>query len=175
MVGLRRLVPWDTSRIAELLNNRNIWDQLRDSIPFPYSESDAENYLSFIENDKSQVVYGVECSGVLVGIVGLILQTDIYRFSAELGYWLGEEYWGRGIMPQIVREIVQIGFKEYNLLRIFSGVLEHNKRSMRVLEKSGFMLEAILKKAVIKNGVIQDEYRYVLLNDGFNSEVKVCR
>lgn len=170
-VCLRRLTGADTGRIAGLINNKRIWDNLRDFIPYPYSVSDAEDYLEMIAGDVSQVVYGVECEDELVGVAGLVLQQDVYRYSAEIGYWLGEEYWGRGIMTRAVGQITDIGFSEYNLLRIYAGVIESNTASMRVLEKAGFRFEGVLKKAMVKNGVIADEYRYALLNEDLSIDL----
>ena len=167
MLKLRELVEADSQRLAELINNKNVLEQLKDFMPFPYYKSDAECFINLVATDSMQVHFGIEFDSVIVGVVGLVLQNDVYSLSAELGYWLGEEYWGNGIMSWAVNEIVKVGFSEHNLLRIYSTVMEHNKRSQRVLEKSGFVLEAVLKKAIIKNDVIQDEHIYSILNEDY--------
>ncbi len=167
MIKLRELVESDSQRVAELINNKNVLEQLKDFIPYPYHESDAECFINLVAADSMQVHFGIEVDSVIVGVIGLVLQNDVYRLSAELGYWLGEEYWGNGIMSWSVKEMVKLGFNEHNLLRIYSTAMEYNNRSQRVLEKSGFVLEAVLKKAIIKNNIIQDEYIYSILNDNF--------
>ena len=168
MVSLRRLVEEDAPNLAKLLNNINIVKQLRDFIPFPYSEEDARNFIGFVTSDSLQKVYAIEVEEVLVGVVGLVLQEDIYKLSAELGYWLGEAHWNKGIMTQAVKEILKRGFNEFKLLRIYSGVKQNNKGSQRVLEKAGFKLEGVFKKAIVKNGLVMDEYRYAILNSDFS-------
>ncbi len=167
MIYLRKLLYADVKRIASLLNNRNISMQLQDSVPYPYLESDAVNFLNLLDFDRAQKVFGVEYERDLVGLVGLILQRGDYRLSAEIGYWLGEEYWGKGIMTEAVGEVVRLGFDKLNLLRIYSSVKGNNIASQRVMEKVGFSLEGVLRSAIIKNGHIQDEYRYAILNEHF--------
>ncbi len=164
MIQLRKLIKDDATKLAELLNNRNIIDQLRDIIPYPYGVRDAVSFINFVNEDNSQHVFGIEHNGELVGVVGLVQQADIYKLSAELGYWLGEEYWGRGIMVKAVAKLIDYGFAEMGLVRIFAGAKENNRRSQRVLEKAGFILEGIARSAVIKNGVVQDEHRYAIVN-----------
>lgn len=107
----------------------------------------------------------VEYEGALAGVVGLVPQTDVYRISAEIGYWLGESFWGKGIMTEAVKRMVDYGFNHLNLVRIFTGVFDFNKGSQRVLEKAGFQLECIFRKALIKNGVVCDEYRFAVINE----------
>jgi ribosomal-protein-alanine N-acetyltransferase len=95
----------------------------------------------------------------------LVIQKDIYRLSAEIGYWLGEPYWGKGIALKAVNLITEYGFNELELVRIYSGVFDFNKASHRVMEKAGFKLEAVFERSVIKNGIICDEYRYAKIKE----------
>ncbi len=115
------------------------------------------------ENPKQ--TFAIEYSGQLCGGVGLIIQEDVYRKSAEIGYWVGEPYWGKGIASEAVTQLTEYGFNELNLLRIYAGVFDFNVGSMKVLEKNGFVKEGVFKNAVIKNGRICDEHRYCKLRE----------
>ena len=95
----------------------------------------------------------------------MVLQTDVYRLSAEIGYWIGEPYWGLGIATRAVELLTQYGFNQLGLVRIYSGVFDFNVPSRKVLEKAGFKLEGIFEKSIIKNGEIRDEYRYAKLKN----------
>jgi RimJ/RimL family protein N-acetyltransferase len=158
-VKLRELRQADAFYLAQLANNKKVWDNVRDYFPHPYTESDAVAFLKS-QNEKKQKNFAIECDGKFCGVIGLILQKDVYRKSAELGYWVGEPYWGRGIATKAVAQIVQYGFDELNLVRIFAGAFEYNVGSMRVLETNGFEKEGIAKKAVLKNEKFWDEHRY---------------
>ncbi len=163
IVVLRKLTYLDKGDLAKLLNNKKIWNNLRNHIPYPYQEKDAENFIK-LSNNNSQHVFAIEYEGKFCGVLGLEMQKDIYEKSAELGYWIGEAFWGKGIATESVRLIAEIGFNTLNLLRIYAGVFEFNIASMIVLEKNGFQKEGILKKAIFKNGKIFDEHRYYKLN-----------
>ena len=164
-IRLRPFRDNDVPVLTRLLNNKKIWNNVRDYIPHPYFEQDAREFIVFCKREDPQTTFVVEYEGELVGTVGLVLQTDVYRISAEIGYWLGEPFWGKGIMTRAVKQMVDYGFKHLNLLRIYTGVFDFNKGSQRVLEKAGFKLECIFEKALIKNGVVYDEYRYGLIKD----------
>ncbi len=167
MVNLRKLVASDSLRIARLLNNKLIWDQLCDYIPYPYTPADGSDFIIKMRRDAEEKVFGIESDEQLVGIIGITLQKDIHRLSADVGYWLGEEYWGCGIMTSALGKMLGIAFNDLHLLRVFASVKELNTASQRVLEKSGFVLEGVFKNAIIKNDIIQDEYRYARLNPNF--------
>jgi len=154
----------DAEEIAILCNNMNIWNNVKDFFPHPYTKKDAVTYIESCIFQNPTTTYAIDYNGKLVGTVGLVLQSDVYRLSAELGYWIGEPYWGLGIATEAVKQIVEIGFNNLGLIRIFSGVFEHNTSSMRVLEKAGFTKECIARKAIIKNGKILDGHRYAILN-----------
>ncbi len=162
---IRPLKPEDAPRISLLSNNINIWKNVRDSFPFPYKLEDAQTFIQNCINQNPMVTFGIEYDGEIVGAIGFELQSDVYRLSAELGYWIGEPYWGKGIATQSVKSMVKFGFNELNLIRIYAGVFESNKASMKVLEKAGFKKECIAKKAVIKNGEIMDGHRYAITSD----------
>ena len=157
---LREFRDSDSLRLAELCNNKKIHDNLRDLIPFPYSEKDAEYFINSCRNENPKVSLAVEYDGELTGVIGLAIQTDIYRLSAEIGYWIGEPFWGKGIATRAVELMVEYGFSQLGLIRIYSGVFDYNIASQRVMQKAGFQLEGIFKNSVYKNGTIHDEYRY---------------
>ena len=160
-IQLRKLHISDAPKISLMLNNKLIWDQLRDYIPFPYTEKDGEEFIAFVNSETSQHVFGiVNKENDLCGVVGLVLQSGIYRISAEIGYWLGEDYWGKGIMSKAVELITNYGFEELKLERIYTGVFDFNKASMRILKKNGYVKEGVFKRALIKNEKIVDEHRY---------------
>lgn len=164
-IKLRQFCHNDIKSLAELCNNKKVLDNLRDFIPYPYTEKDAEEFIGFCSNENPAVTFAIDCNDKLVGCIGLIPQKDIYRLSAEIGYWIGEPYWGLGIATHAVRLIVDYGFQNLNLVRIFTGVFDYNIASQKVLEKVGFKKEGIFEKSIIKNGQIFDEYRYGLINN----------
>jgi ribosomal-protein-alanine N-acetyltransferase len=162
---LREFKDSDKTRLAELCNNRKIWDNVRDLMPFPYLEKDAENFIGLCRNESPQTTFAIEYNGEIAGCIGIAKQTDVYKLSGELGYWIGEPYWRKGIATKAVNMIVDYGFSHLGLVRIYSGVFDFNKASQRVLEKTGFKLESICEKAVYKNGLICDEYKYGKVKD----------
>jgi len=159
-LSIRRLTISDVADLAKHANSKNIWNNLRDYFPYPYSKQDAKEYIEFTKEGK-EYVYGIEYYDEIVGVCGLVKGQDVYRLSAELGFWLGEEYWSKGIMTKVVDVVVNLGFSQHHFNRISAHVFKHNTASMRVLEKCGFKLEAVHKNAVIKNGVVSDEYVFV--------------
>ncbi len=165
MINLRRLNVSDISKLAKLANNKNIWNNLRDAMPFPYNENDAKSFIKLTEQENPKQTFGIEYNEKFCGVIGLIVQNDVYRKSAEIGYWIGEPYWGKGIATKAVELITNYGFNTLNLKRIYAGVFEYNLASMKVLEKNGFENEGIFKKAVLKNNLFFDEHRYSKLND----------
>jgi RimJ/RimL family protein N-acetyltransferase len=162
-VSLRPLNETDAQALALLANNKKISDNLRDAFPCPYKLEDAVGFISVCEQEEPVFTFAIEYKGEFCGIIGLVKQMDVYRLSAELGYWLGEPFWNKGIMNKAAGLIVKYAFDHLDLIRLFSGVFEYNKASRRVLEKAGFTLEAIFKNSVFKNGKIFDEYRYCYL------------
>ncbi len=167
-LSANRLRPFheeDAPALARLLNNKKIWNNIRDYVPHPYFEQDACDFIAICQKEDPHYTFVVEYEGELAGVVGLVPQADVYRISAEIGYWLGEPFWGKGIMTEAVKQMVDYGFKHLNLIRIFTGVFDFNKGSQRVLEKAGFKLECVFEKALIKNGVVYDEYRYAIIRE----------
>ncbi len=164
-VKLRELKLSDAPNIAVLLNNKNIWDSLRDYIPFPYTEKDAGVFISMTRKENLLHNFAIEYKSELCGVIGLTLQKDIYTNSAEIGYWLGEPFWGKGIITQAITLMVEYGFNELELRRVYAGVKDLNFGSMKALEKNGFEKEGVFKEALIKNGKVYDEHRFYKLRN----------
>ena len=165
---MARLRPWrleDKASIYRFANNRNIAKNLRDVFPWPYREQDAEEFLKacLASDEESALFRAIEVKGQAVGSVALPRGRDVYRRSAELGYWLAEEFWGLGIMPQAVEELCREGFARWNLTRIFAEPYRENHASRRVLEKAGFTLEGVMRQGVYKNGRVLDYCMYARL------------
>lgn len=155
--------PWragDEASLVRQANNRKIWRNLRDLFPHPYTHTDAEGWIRTAGSADPLTNFAIEVEGSAVGGIGLILRDDINRKAAEIGYWLGEEYWGRGITTEAVRALTDYAFATWDLCRIYAGVFEWNVGSMRVLEKAGYEFEARLRRAVFKDGQIIDEMIY---------------
>lgn len=161
-VKLRKLLDSDIDIMAELANNKKIRDNVRDAFPYPYTQKDAEAFILLCRKEKPRMTFVIEYKGDFSGVIGLSRQPDVNRNTAEIGYWIGEPYWNKGIATVAVKIMVTYGFEELNFVRIHTGVFEYNDASKRVLEKCGFQLEGIFKKNVTKNGRIWDEYRYAL-------------
>lgn len=162
---LREFRDTDAGQLAALCNNKKIWDNVRDYLPFPYSESNANEFIRCCQGENPRTTFAIAYNGQFAGTIGLVPQLDVYRLTAEIGYWLGEPFWGKGITTRAVKLMVDYGFNTLKLVRIFTGVFGFNKASQRVLEKAGFTLECIAEKAVFKNNTIVSEYRYAILND----------
>ncbi len=163
-IKIRPLKLSDKTELAKLANNKNIWDNLRDYIPFPYKESDAEFFIDLTNKEEPKQTFGIQYNGKLSGIIGLVIQNDVYKKSAEIGYWIGEPFWGNGIATKAVELITEYGFDKLNLNRIYTGVFEYNVASMKVLEKNGYEKEGVFKNAILKNDKVSDEHRFFKLN-----------
>ena len=163
--GIREWKESDASSLASVLSNKKVLDNMRDGVPYPYTEKDALDYIRAMNNsDKNDVfVFAVVADGKVVGNVGAGRQENVHRRTAELGYYLGEEYWGRGIMTEAVKQTCAYIFEHSDIIRIFAETYADNIGSCRVLEKAGFTCEGVLRKAAEKNGVIKDVKMYALI------------
>ena len=159
-VTIRPFTDADIPPMALLANNIRIWNNVRDRFPHPYTEKDALDFVRQTQKEKPRHNFAVTYEDAFAGVIGLMPQTDVYHRSAEVGYWLGEPYWYKGVAPKAVALITQYAFEQLQLARVYAGVFEYNTASMRVLEKCGFQLEGILKKAICKNSQLWNEHRY---------------
>ena len=162
-VELRPLVSQDKMVIAKLANNKKIWDNLRDAIPFPYTEADATNFIAFAKTKNPLEIFGITVNRDLCGIIEISTQNDVYQKTGEIGYWIGEPYWGKGIGTEAIHLMTAYGFDVLQLERIQAGVFAFNPISMHVLEKNGYVKEGVFRKAIVKNRRICDEHRYAKL------------
>ncbi|MEP1033993.1 GNAT family protein [Ekhidna sp.] len=160
---LRPLQNDDAEQIAKLINNKKVLDNLRDYIPFPYAKKNAEDFIKISSEQIPPCTFGIIGNNQLCGVIGIIIQSDIYRMSAEVGYWVGEPFWGKGIATKALELITSYGFSQLGLIRIYAGTFGHNEASRRVLEKCGYQKEGISKQAIIKNNQILDEHKYAIL------------
>jgi ribosomal-protein-alanine N-acetyltransferase len=159
-VTLRKLITKDKESLALLANNKRVWDNLRDYFPFPYTENNAAFFIDMVKDENPITTFAINYHDQLCGVISLVKQQDVYRLSAEIGYWIGEPFWNKGIATKAVKLITAYGFNELKLIRIFTGIFEYNTGSMRVLEKCGYTKDCIFEKAIIKNGQIWNEHRY---------------
>jgi RimJ/RimL family protein N-acetyltransferase len=162
-VSLRGWRADDVPSLVKYANNRDVAKNLRDRFPFPYTQKDAEEWIAFAAARDPLEHLAIEVEAHAVGGVGLILGTDIARRSAEIGYWLGEPWWGRGIATRALQLATDYAFANFDLVRIFAGVFEGNPASARVLEKAGYTLESRARKAVFKEGRVLDQLNYVMI------------
>ena len=169
LVGSRCIVrPFgadDAASVAAAANDRRIWGQLRDLFPYPYALTDAEAYIArvgAVDPPRSQAIV---VDGRAVGGVGLELMSDVNRRTAEIGYWLGVEYWGRGIATEAVALVTAWAFDAHGLLRIFAQPFAENHASRRVLEKAGYVFEGTMRRSAVKDGVVRDQCLYARLCD----------
>jgi [ribosomal protein S5]-alanine N-acetyltransferase len=159
------LRPWsfaDVNDLSTLADNRKIWDNVRDYFPNPYTRQKAEEWVSLHHQKKPVSHYAIETGGKLAGGISILVKEDIYRCSAEIGYWIGEQFWGKGIATDAIRQLVEITWTIYpDVVRIYAEVFASNIASSRALEKNGFELESIRKNSCIKNGIIGDDMVFV--------------
>ncbi|HMZ46292.1 MAG TPA: GNAT family N-acetyltransferase [Chitinophagaceae bacterium] len=161
------LRPWkkeDAQALAAIANNKNIWNNVLDNFPSPYTVTDALQWI----NRESAIIpvskFAIECNHKIVGGIGLLTYDDIYKCSIELGYFIGEPFWGLGIATKAIEKIVQhIKDDRPGVKRIFARVFENNKASMKALQKAGFYLEGIQKNAAVKNSELVNIYVLVKL------------
>lgn len=148
--------------VAEYADNPKIACNLRDGFPSPYTLRDAEDFIRafMAAEERLQCVRAIAAGGKAIGSIGVFLKDDVYRKSAEIGYWLGEPFWGKGIMSSAIRQISDYAFEQYDIVRIFAEPFADNAGSRKALEKAGFQLEGILQKSVYKNGVFHDSCMY---------------
>jgi len=164
------LRPWkleDANDMASICNSRKVWNNLRDLMPFPYTRADAIDFLEMAIAKKPLENFCIEADGKVVGNIGVVRFNDVHRKNLEIGYFIGEKYWGQGYATTGVKLMLDYAWQHFDVVRIFAGIYDFNKSSMRVLEKNGFMLEAIHKKSLFKNQKYLDEYIYAIFKPGF--------
>ena len=163
---LRPLESADAESLARQANDRGVWENLRDRFPHPYTEADALAYIEHVESRPVQTSFGIEVDRQAIGSISLMVGEDIARRTAEVGYWIGREYWGRGIMVEALRATTRYAFDALSLVRVFAVPFVTTTRSSRVLEKAGYVLEGVMRRSAVKEGVILDQFLYAAYSDG---------
>jgi RimJ/RimL family protein N-acetyltransferase len=157
---------WRTSDANSLLrhaNNRNIWLNLRDAFPHPYTKHDARAYIRSVRERTPETTFAIAVDDDAVGSIGFVLRTDVERVSAEIGYWLAEPLWGRGITTEALIALTEYAVATHGLTRVYALPFAWNIASCRVLEKAGYVLEARLRRSAIKDGRITDQLQYAYI------------
>ncbi|MDR1003153.1 MAG: GNAT family N-acetyltransferase [Oscillospiraceae bacterium] len=164
-VSLREWQLSDAAALAEMLTNKKILDNLRDGLPYPYTEEDGEFFInSMLSADKNDTfAFAVLYAGEVVGSIGAFRQQNIHSKTAEVGYYIGEKHWGKGICSAAVTLLSRYVFENTDIIRLFAEPFATNAGSMRVLEKAGFEYEGTLRKNAVKNGKIIDMKMYSLI------------
>ncbi len=156
---------WQESDAASLqkhADNINISKCLFDRFPYPYQLSDAEKFISSRLDQDPAVNFAIEIKGEVAGGIGLELRQDVYRKTPLLGYWLSEQYWGKGIMPEAVKLVTGYAFDTLGMICIVANTFGNNPKSMRVLEKAGFVRQGIIKQSAVKYDEVLDEHVFAL-------------
>lgn len=160
-----KIRKWELSDAADLamaLSNQKIQNNLRDGLPYPYTEQDGTEYISaMLSADENETfAFAVTADNKVVGSIGIFRQGNIHRQTAELGYYIAEEYWGKGIMTEAVNQICGYVFANSDIIRIYAEPFSYNIASCRVLEKAGFQYEGTLRSNAVKNGKVLDMRMY---------------
>src|SRR5262245_46773487 len=157
---------WHADDVASLVhhaNNREIWLNLRDRFPHPYTRSDGQRFIRNTRKMRPETFFAIAVNAAAVGGIGFVLQSDVDRMSAEIGYWLGEAFWRKGIVTEALIAVTRHAVAEHGLTRIFALPFAYNAASCRVLEKAGYVLEARLRRSAIKDGRIVDQFQYAYI------------
>lgn len=162
---IRPWEPGDYASLAVYANDRKVWDRVRDYFPHPYGQQDARDFIAFATGKERTEDFAIIVGGEAVGGISFVPQTDVERYSAEIGYWIGSPYHGRGIMTEAVTAFSEYVFGNTEFFRLFAPVFGNNPASMRVLEKSGFLRAGIMHKAAVKNGRVLDMHLYELIDE----------
>lgn len=157
---------WQTSDVDSVVryaNNRNIWLNLRDAFPHPYTRGDAQHFIRAVRDRAPETTFAIEVGGEAIGSIGFQLHGDVERVSAEIGYWIGEPFWGRGITTEALVAVTALAIERHGLTRVYALPFAWNAASCRVLEKAGFVVEARLRRSAVKDGKITDQIQYAFV------------
>lgn len=157
----------DAHDLAEAINNKKILDNLRDGVPFPYTVKDAKEFIAAMLNADKEMIYAfaITVNDKAIGSIGAFRQANIHSRTAEIGYYIAEPYWGKGIGASALKQTCDYIFGKTDIIRIFAEPFSHNTASCRILEKCGFQYEGTLRKNAVKNGIVTDMKMYSILKD----------
>lgn len=164
---IREFFPDDVESLVKYANNYSVSRYLRDAFPFPYTHKDAIKWIEFVRQDKFNLAFAIADEKELIGGIGAMPNQDVNRFTAEIGYWLAEPFWNKGIISKAVSTFCGYLFNNYNFNHLTASIYDGNDASMRVVQKSGFILEGVLRKNVYKENKFLDQYIYGLLKEDF--------
>ena len=160
---LRSFEDSDVEALVKHGNNKKVSVNLRDGFPYPYTISDAHNWILYNKQKFPETNFAIADKNELIGGIGIAIQDDVHRLCAEIGYWLSESYWGKGIATKALKTMTEYALRNFDLIRIYANVFQTNTASIKVLEKAGYILEGRLRKSVIKDGKILDQFIYAYL------------
>lgn len=164
---IREFLSNDVEALAKYANNREVSKYMRDSFPYPYTMENAVQWIDFVKNNYSTLFFAIADQTELIGGIGAMPQTDVHRFSAEVGFWLGQSHWNKGIITKALPVFCNYLFTNFDFNRLTANVFEGNEASRKVLEKNGFVLEGTQRKNVFKENKFVDHYIYGLLKEDF--------
>ena len=175
-IYLRDWILEDAPNLAAAINNKYVQDNLRDGIPYPYTEKDAAEFIMATLNAQkdAQYAFAITCDDEAIGSIGVFRRDNVHRLTGELGYYIAEPYWGKGVMTEAVRQMCDYIFENTDIVRIFAEPYANNTASCRVLEKAGFQFEGTLRQNAIKNGQLLDMKIYAILKPP-KIRLKHCR
>ncbi len=157
---LRDWVEDDAHSLVKYANNIKVWRNLRDLFPHPYRLKDAQNFISNVTQVDPKTVFAISTEQEAIGSIGLSMGSDVHRYTAELGYFLAEPYWGKGIMTRAVKAVAEYAINELKLYRVYAEPYQANKASEKVLKKAGFIKEGIMRANVFKEGKVLNQTLY---------------
>ena len=153
----------DLGSLVKYADNRTIWLNLRDRFPHPYTRRDGRDFIHLARSTRPETMFAIEVNGEAAGGIGFVAQMDVERVSAEIGYWLAEPFWGRGIVTEALVAVTTHAIDTHHLTRVFALPYARNEASCRVLEKAGYVLEGRLRRSAIKDGEIIDQLQYAFI------------
>lgn len=155
----------DAASMARHADNRNVWLNLRDAFPHPFTVAHAKTFIRAARRTTPETRFAIAVEGEAVGSIGFAPHTDVERVSAEIGYWLGEPFWGRGITTEALEAVTDYAVRTFELTRVYAVPFEWNAASCRVLEKCGYALEGRMRRSAIKDGQVIDQWLYAYVPD----------
>ena len=162
---IRSFRPDDAPALARYGNNRAVWRNIWDLHPYPYGVADAEGWIQHAMQQEPETIFAIASADEAIGCIGMLPQGDVARLSAEVGYWLGEPFWNRGIATEALNALTEYAFSEPGLVRLYATVMERNPASARVLEIEGYQYEGCLREGPIKDGQVIDQWLYAIVRE----------